>query len=55
MKKVKQYKGFVIAYCEEEECFYIYTKDEWSFGKYFRYPEHEAGTIEEAINFIDSY
>jgi hypothetical protein len=54
MKKVKQYKGFVIA-LDKEGFYHIFTKEEWSYGNGLRYPEHEAGSISEAIDFIDSY
>lgn len=53
MKKIKSYKGFVIAL--EGDNYHIFTKDEWSYGKGLRYAEHEAGNIQEAIDFIDSY
>lgn len=48
------YKGFVLGY-KEEGIIEIYTKDEWSQGKGYRYVEHEAGTKQEAMDFIDSY
>lgn len=54
MKKIKQYKGFVIAQ-DKEGILHIFTKEEWSYGNGCRYPEHEAGTVQEAIDFIDSY
>lgn len=55
MKKVKQYKGFVIALSKEDGQYHIFTKDEWGYGAGCRYAEHEAGSIQEAIDFIDSY
>jgi len=54
MKKVKQYKNFVIA-LDNKGFYHIFTKEEWSYGNGYRYPEHEAGSLEEAIDFIDSY
>lgn len=54
MKKVKAYKGFIIAQ-SKDGFFHIFTKEEWAFGNGCRYPEHEAGTIQEAKDFIDSY
>jgi hypothetical protein len=54
MKKVKTYKGFVIA-LDKEGTYHLFTKDEWSYGAGCRYPEHEAGSIEEAVEFIDCY
>lgn len=53
MKKIKQYKGFVIA--QDKEFYHVFTKDEWSYGEGFRYPEIEAGSVKEAEDFIDSY
>lgn len=55
MKKVKQYKGFVIAECKEDGRLHIFTKDEWAYGKGCRYEEHDAGEMQEALDFIDSY
>jgi hypothetical protein len=49
------YKGFVLAYRTDGTCIEIYTKDEWLQGKGYRYVEHEAGTKQEAMDFIDSY
>lgn len=54
MKKIKSYKGFVIA-TDQNGFYHIYTKDEWSYGSGLRYAEHEAGNMQEAIEFIDSY
>ncbi|MGG0794796.1 hypothetical protein ABE137_12420 [Brevibacillus laterosporus] len=47
------YKGFKIKKVEND--FVVYTADEWIYGEGFRYPEHEAGTLQEAKDFIDSY
>ncbi|WP_179125849.1 hypothetical protein [Rossellomorea marisflavi] len=49
-----RYNGFVIALkpCGHYD---IYSQDEWDYGPGLRYPEHEAGTIQEAKDFIDSY
>jgi hypothetical protein len=55
MKKVKQYKGFIIAESKEDNYLHIFTKEEWSMGKGYRYEEHEAGNMQEAKDFIDSY
>ena len=55
MKKVKQYKGFIIAESREDDMLHIFTKDEWSMGEGFRYEEHEAGDMQEAKDFINSY
>lgn len=56
MKKIKTYKGFVIAQSTVDPNEYaVFTKDEWSQGEGFRYPEIEAGSVKEAMDFIDSY
>jgi hypothetical protein len=54
MKKVKAYKGFIIA-LDKEGRYQLFTKDEWSYGNGCRYPEHDTCTIAEALEFIDSY
>lgn len=54
MAKVRAYKGFKIEEANENT-FNVYTADEWSMGKGFRYPEWEAGSLQEARDFIDSY
>lgn len=54
MKKIKQYKGFVIAQ-DKKEVFHVFTKDEWAFGEGCRYAEWECDNMQEAIDFIDSY
>ncbi|OME54016.1 hypothetical protein BSK59_15660 [Paenibacillus odorifer] len=58
-KKPITYKGFKIL--EEQDkhsdgtVFNVYTKDEWSYGKGFCSVEWEAGNLQEAKDFIDSY
>lgn len=53
------YKAFKIR--EEKDkhsdrnVFVVYTKDEWEQGEGYRYPEWEAGNMQEAKDFIDSY
>jgi hypothetical protein len=54
MKKVKQYKGFIIA-LDQESRYQLFTKDEWSYGKGMRYAEHDTCTLDEAKEFIDCY
>jgi hypothetical protein len=54
MRKIKQYKGFVIA-IDKEQTLHIFTGEEWSYGKGCRYPEFEVQNMQEAIDFIDSY
>lgn len=49
------YKGFVLAYRHDGENIDLYTKDEWSQGKGYRYVEHEVQSKQEAMDFIDSY
>lgn len=63
MRKIKQYKGFVIAEATEKELtnkdtsykYHAYLKDDWSLGKGYRYPEWEADNLHECIEFIDCY
>jgi hypothetical protein len=55
VKKVKQYKGFVIAWCASRDEYLIYTKDEWELDPRCRYHDFEVGSVEEAIAWIDSY
>lgn len=52
--KVINYKGFKIQETNEN-MFYIFTLDEWAYGNGLRSYEWEAGTIEEAREFIDGY
>lgn len=58
-KKPVTYKGFKILEENDQHSdgtvFNVYTKDEWSYGKGFRMVEWEAGTMQEAKDFIDSY
>lgn len=54
MKKIRQYKGFVIAE-DSEKRYQLFLKDEWSMGKGYRYAEHDTCTINEALEFIDDY
>ncbi|MCY9056091.1 hypothetical protein MOE90_20860 [Bacillus spizizenii] len=53
MKKIKRYKGFVIA--QEKGVIHVFTKDEWAYGEGCRYAEWECDSMQEAIDFIDSY
>ena len=55
MKKVRTYKGFVIALEKASGRYQLFTKEEWAYGHGCRYPEHDTCTIGEAIEFIDSY
>jgi hypothetical protein len=54
LKRIKTYKGFVIATTNKGD-YLLFTKEEWSYGAGYRYPEWEAGNLQEAIDFIDSY
>lgn len=54
MKKVKSYKGFVIA-LDSDNRYQLYTQEEWSMGKGYRYPEHDTCSIDEAIEFINDW
>lgn len=53
-KKVTTHKGFKIQQIAENT-FNVFTPDEWGYGEGCRYPEWEAGTLEEAKQFIDCY
>jgi hypothetical protein len=60
-KKVKAYKGFVIAlvpneYMPDSTEFAVYTKDEWSYGPGFGTAEMNGfSTLEQCEDFIDCY
>jgi hypothetical protein len=49
-----RYKGFIILQTEVG-LFEVYTKEEFAYGKGYRYPEIECCTINEAKEFIDCY
>jgi len=51
---VTTYKGFKIEQVGEDE-YHVYTGEEWEYGTGFRTAEWEAGSIQEAQDFIDSY
>jgi|GraSoiStandDraft_45_1057281.scaffolds.fasta_scaffold00994_12 hypothetical protein len=58
MKKIKQMNGFVIAELSEREkknnsgySHLIFTLDEWKHGGPSKTPEHEADSLDEAIQF----
>jgi hypothetical protein len=59
MKKLKQLNGYVIAELSEREkenyiggySHLIFTKDEWYHGGPGKYPEHEADSFDEALQF----
>lgn len=53
MVKRFNYRGFVVNF--EEGSFKLYTRDEWSYGKGYRYPEWETDNEDEAREWIDSY
>jgi hypothetical protein len=56
MKKIRTYKGFVIAYDKETASYQVFTKDEWAYGKGYRTAEWEGCTsLAEAMQWIDSY
>jgi hypothetical protein len=55
VKKLQQYKGFVIAENKKGDYpFLVFTKDEWSYGAGVRYPEWQADSVEEAREWIES-
>lgn len=60
MKKVKLYKGYVIAESNEREReegkpdFQVFTAEEWAYGEGCRYPEFDdCCSLAEAIGSID--
>jgi len=53
MKKLRSYKEFIIA--TDGTMYYVFSKEEYGYGEGLRSAEWEAGTIKEAIDFIDSY
>ncbi|KTS84452.1 hypothetical protein NS115_03745 [Paenibacillus jamilae] len=59
MSKLRSYKGFKIKETIEDSTgdalFMIYTAEEYSYGEGLRTAEWEAGSLEEAKQFIDSY
>lgn len=54
MKKMQMYKGWVIA-TDKDSVWYVFTKDEWSYGNGCRYSEWDADRLIECKEFIDSY
>lgn len=48
-----RYRGYVVA-PSEDGTYDIYTREEWSYGKGYRYPEWNVGSPQEAKEFIDS-
>lgn len=44
MNKTFKYKGFV-CYWNKEERYELYSKEEWGYGKGYRTPEQDAGTV----------
>jgi hypothetical protein len=56
MRELQQYKGFVLASDSARPGYVIiFTKEEWRMGEGYRYEEHEAGSVTEAREFIDTY
>jgi hypothetical protein len=53
MKKVRTYKDFVIAINGVE--YFVFTKEEYSFGEGYRSPEFECGSVQECMDNINSY
>ena len=55
MKKIKQYKNYVIAYDKDSNNYCLFTKEEWSYGEGMRYPEWDScGSVAECEEFIDN-
>ena len=55
MNKTFKYKGFVCYWNKEEERYELYSKEEWGYGKGYRTPEWDAGTVDECKEWIDGY
>lgn len=62
MKKIKQFKGFVIAQSNKKEIseghhseYVLFKQDEWEYGEGCRYPEWDCESIDEAKDFIENY
>jgi len=53
MKKVKMYKGFTIA--TDGTYYFVITKDEMQYGIKNAGVDFEAGSLQEAMDFIASY
>ncbi|WP_090739336.1 hypothetical protein [Paenibacillus sp. Mc5Re-14] len=52
------YQGWKIKQKKDQydmDVFLCYTKEEWEYGSGLRQAEWEAGTMQEAKDFIDSY
>lgn len=48
------YRGYVIAKDRDDDSYKVYTKDEYSFGNGYRYPEYDdIETVEIAKELID--
>jgi hypothetical protein len=61
MKKVKTYKGYIIAELNKKEQlekntrYQVFSKDEWQYGENYRYAEFDdCGSIQECIDNIRS-
>lgn len=55
---ITTYQGWKIKQKKDQydmDVFLCYTADEWKYGSGLRQSEWEAGTMQEAKDFIDSY
>ncbi|WP_156397002.1 hypothetical protein [Paenibacillus sp. Soil724D2] len=53
MKKVKTYKGYIIAECKNGNYkYHIFTKEEYSMGEGFRYSEWSCDSLGECVEWI---
>lgn len=60
LKKVKVMRGFVIAKNVgmkdlSESNFYVFAKEEWSYGEGYRTAEFECESLNECVDNIRSY
>ena len=53
--KSKKYRGWLVVWNNENQEYDLYTPTELEQPKAFRDIEYSCSTIEEAIEFIDTY
>lgn len=54
MKKVKEYKGFIIAVRTDGSEYFVFTKEEWAYGSGLRSAEFDGcGSIQECMDNIN--
>lgn len=54
MKKVKMFKGYVIAVNKDNTQWQVFAKEEWDMGEGCRYAEFDdCGSLQEAMDVIE--